>query len=138
MIIDVYNKLPSEAIEIRNAVFVNEQGFENEFDEIDDYAIHLVAFESGKAIATCRFYWDDERKSYVVGRIAVVKDFRGQSAGSTILEEAEKEIKKFGGTCISLLAQIRAKEFYKKCGYTAIGECCYDEFCPHVWMRKIL
>ncbi len=138
MIIKSYKILPSEAIEIRNTVFVNEQGFKNEFDEIDNYAVHLVAFEKEKAIAACRFYWDDERKSYVVGRIAVIKSFRGQSVGSAILEEAEKEIKKLGGTCVSLLAQLRAEGFYKRCGYTSAGEHCYDEFCPHVWMEKIL
>lgn len=33
-----------EAVETRENVFVKEQGFEKEFDEIDEKAIHLVMF----------------------------------------------------------------------------------------------
>ena len=49
----IYNTLPREAAIIRKAVFVEEQGFENEFDDIDSYANHLVLFDNDKPIATC-------------------------------------------------------------------------------------
>ena len=32
----IFDKLPSDAIMIRELVFVEEQGFQNEFDEIDE------------------------------------------------------------------------------------------------------
>ena len=38
----IYDTLPDEAAEIRRAVFVEEQGFHNEFDEIDKRAKHIV------------------------------------------------------------------------------------------------
>ena len=37
-----FDYLPQEAKDIRTEVFVNEQKFENEFDDIDDIAYHLI------------------------------------------------------------------------------------------------
>ena len=37
-----------------------------------------------------------------------------------------------------LAAQVRAKEFYEKQGYTAIGREFLEEYCPHIWMYKTL
>ena len=42
MIIESFDYLPLEAKNIRETVFVNEQGFNYEFDDIDDIATHLV------------------------------------------------------------------------------------------------
>ncbi|MFR8530009.1 MAG: hypothetical protein ACLVDB_02110 [Anaeromassilibacillus sp.] len=39
-----------EARRIRQAVFVDEQGFHNEFDEIDPEAWHVVLWEDGAAL----------------------------------------------------------------------------------------
>ena len=35
-----YHSLPQEAVLVRTKVFVEEQGFQNEFDDIDDSALH--------------------------------------------------------------------------------------------------
>lgn len=51
-----YTTLPQEAKDIRIEVFVKEQGFENEFDEIDTISHHIVAFDERKPIGTCRFF----------------------------------------------------------------------------------
>ena len=58
MIIESFNYLPLEAKNIRETVFVNEQGFNYEFDDIDDIATHLVLYTDDKAAATCRFFID--------------------------------------------------------------------------------
>ena len=60
MDIKIYDTLPEEAVRIREAVFVEEQGFQDEFDEIDSYAKHLVLFDGEKSIAVCRFFQDKE------------------------------------------------------------------------------
>jgi len=52
-----YDKLPSEARDIRVEVFVKEQGFQEEFDSVDNYAMHVVVFDGGRAIATCRYFY---------------------------------------------------------------------------------
>lgn len=43
-----YNTLPPEAAAIRQAVFVEEQGFQEEFDAIDRHALHLLLFADGR------------------------------------------------------------------------------------------
>ena len=70
---EVYPALPTEAASIRKEVFMEEQGFVEEFDEIDHQARHIVVFNGEVPIGTCRFYWDQERNSYVLGRVAVRK-----------------------------------------------------------------
>lgn len=134
----IYGFLPKEAISIRESVFVIEQGFIVEFDDIDSISKHLLIFENNMAIATCRFYIDNTRDSYILGRIAVIKEFRKRNIGKLILDEVEKEINKLGGTKISLSAQVRASGFYEKNGYIKKGEQFLDEYCPHIWMEKII
>ena len=48
-----YDALPPEAAAIRQAVFVEEQGFQEEFDAIDRHALHLLLFADGRPVALC-------------------------------------------------------------------------------------
>lgn len=135
MQIKTYNVIPKEAKHIRNEVFVKEQGFVNEFDEIDKTATHFVLFDGcEKPVATCRVFRKDG--SYILGRLAVLKDHRKKHYGSLILKEAEEYVGKSGGKSLLLHSQCRIKEFYKKLGYAEFGEIGYDEDCPHIWMKK--
>ena len=138
MKVKIYEKLPEEAKMIRTKVFVKEQGFENEFDEKDSISIHIVLYDLSKPVATCRFYHSEERQCYVIGRIAVLKEFRGLNVGSKLLEVAEKEILDRNGSIAELSAQVRAAAFYEKNGYHSLGDVQVDEGCRHVWMRKKL
>ena len=45
-----YDALPPEAAAIRQAVFVEEQGFQEEFDAIDRHALHLLLFADRKSV----------------------------------------------------------------------------------------
>jgi Predicted acyltransferase len=132
------NYLSPDAQKIREEVFVSEQGFQNEFDEIDNYATHLVFYEKNTPVAVCRYYEDKEKNTYIVGRIAVLKAYRGNHFGQHILEVLEQNILAEGGEKISLSAQVRVQSFYKKSGYIAKGETYLDENCPHIFMEKIL
>lgn len=134
----IYEELPPEAAAIRTAVFVEEQGFRDEFDETDSVATHLVGFVGAEPAACARVYWSDERGCYVVGRIAVSREMRGQSLGARILRAAEECAVARGGTRCELSAQERARGFYEKQGYAVCGEAHLDEGCPHVWMGKEL
>lgn len=49
-----YSTLPPEAILIRREVFMEEQGFQNEFDDIDSMATHLVLFDGDTPAAVWR------------------------------------------------------------------------------------
>lgn len=134
----IYNELPNEAKDIRTNVFINEQGFKNEFDDCEKISHHILCFVDGNAVGTARFFKDDETGNYHLGRIAVLKEFRKLHIGSKMLEFAENEIKKLGGKKIIISAQVRAKGFYKKCGFTEIGDEYLDEYCPHIEMHKSL
>ena len=53
MEIKFYNALPEEAAAIRTEVFIEEQGFKNELDDMDSCAEHLGAVAySGSAFAS--------------------------------------------------------------------------------------
>lgn len=56
-----YDALPPEAAAIRQAVFVEEQGFQEEFDAIDRHALHLLLFADGRPVGTLRAFTEDGR-----------------------------------------------------------------------------
>lgn len=127
-----------EAAEIRRTVFINEQGFENEFDDIDVYAFHAVLFAEDNAPAACGRLYSTDGKCFTVGRIAVMKHFRRKGYGESIVKALEKKARELGGIETELSAQVRAKVFYEKLGYSPFGEEYFDEYCPHIAMRKKL
>ncbi len=138
MEIKLYEDLPQEAIMIREEVFMKEQGFKNEFEELDHHCFHLVALIDHHPVGTCRFFFDNELNSYVVGRIAVLKDYRKNHLGSAILARTEEEVRKRQGSSLYLHAQCTAVPFYEKQGFQAFGNIELDEGCPHTWMKKTL
>ena len=130
----MYTTLPQGAKDIRIGVFMKEQGFENEFDDIDDMSHHIVVFDDEKPIGTCRFFL--ENAHYIIGRVAVLKEYRNQHIGKLLLESAEKEIKNLNGDLIVVHAQVRVSPFYEKQGYIQFGQIDDDEGVPHMWMKK--
>ena len=134
-----YDSLPEEAKTVRRKVFMEEQGFVNEFDETDEEAFHLVAFDDCEnPIATCRFFRGTEENEYILGRLSVIKAWRGKNIGTKLLLEAEKYVKERNGHSILLHAQCRVTHFYNQIGYSEYGNIEDDEGCPHIWMRKEL
>ena len=132
-----FDLLPKEAVEIRTAVFVEEQGFQEEFDSIDHKAIHFIGYQDGNPIATCRIFADSEDEStYILGRFAVLKAYRGKGIGRNLMRAVELYAKKMGLTHIRLHAQCRVEPFYQKLGFESYGEIELEEDCPHVWMKK--
>ena len=85
-----------------------------------------------------RVFKGQENGSYILGRLAVLKESRGKNIGSLIVEKAEEYVKKIGGEQIQLHAQCRVAAFYNKLGFSSFGEMEEEEGCPHIWMRKML
>lgn len=129
-----YNELHEDAKMIRQKVFVEEQGFENEFDDIDHHCLHLVVYKEDKPIGCARMF--DENGLMTLGRIAVLKEARHLHIGSYILSVLEEKAQSLGYHEVVLSVQLRASEFYSKNGYSAYGDEYLDEFCPHVHMKK--
>ena len=128
--------LNDDIIKIRTDTFIKEQGFLDEFDETDKTCSHIVLYKDEKPVATCRYFQNNG--VYHIGRVAVVKEMLNFHLVKKIMKFAEKEIKKDGGTEIEVSAQLRVKNFYKKLGYSEIGEVYLDEYCEHIKMVKKL
>lgn len=137
MNIKLYDYMCEDIVHIRTVVFVEEQKFEYEFDDIDNNCIFLVAYDMDKPIAMCR-YFPIDKDTYAIGRIAVMKDYRGKGLGGMIVEEAERHVKEAGAIFATLSAQVRVKEFYERLGYAPEGETYYEEYCEHIKMKKRL
>ncbi|MDD6727691.1 MAG: GNAT family N-acetyltransferase [Eubacteriales bacterium] len=139
MTVKVFNSLPDDAKKIRIEVFVDEQGFNEEFDSVDNRAIHFVMYDdNGEAAAVCRTFYEDNPKEYHLGRLAVRKKYRGCHLGAELLAYAEEYVKSLGCEVMELSAQVRASEFYAKQGYEKFGDIYLDEYCPHIMMKKNL
>ena len=124
--------LPEEAINIRTKVFVEEQGFKEEFDTIAKIAEHLILFVDDNPIGTCRYYKKDD--SYYFGRLAILKEYRNKNYGGLLLKEAINNLKKENAHKVILNSQLSAKDFYIKHDFLQEGEVFYEEGCPHIKM----
>lgn len=136
--VKIYNFLCEEAKTIREKVFMEEQGFKNEFDEYDEKVPHAVLFMEGQAVATGRLLQGEQQDEFIIGRVAVLKEYRGRNLGEQVMKALEEEAVRAGGTKISLSAQCQASGFYQTLGYEEAGEPYLDEFCQHIWMTKVL
>src|SRR5262245_31388662 len=77
-----------QALAIRIRVFVQEQRVpaQIELDIDDQTAIHFLALQSGRAIGTARVVI--KRGKAKIGRMAVLKSYRGNGVGAALLERA--------------------------------------------------
>ena len=127
--------LPEEARLLRTLIFIEEQGFVREFDDLDDTAVHIVAFDGDKPIGTCRYYPRPDG-SYAIGRLAVAREYRGKGVGSALVLEAERRVALLGAKTTVVSAQLRAAGFYRSLGYTEQGSPYPEEHVPHILMVK--
>jgi len=134
----VFKHFPQEAKKVREEVFIYEQGFSYDYDEMDDIAIHIVLFEDNIPIAACRVFESEECGKFVLGRLAVKKECRSKGVGSCVVEAAKEYVASVGGKFLILHSQLQAKEFYNKLGFVEYGEVEYEEDCPHIWMKAEL
>jgi predicted GNAT family N-acyltransferase len=114
---------------VRHAVFVEEQHVPEdlEWDEADERAYHVLAFDDeGVAIGTGRLRLDGQ-----IGRMAVAKEWRGRGVGGAILAALLELARKEGCTVVRLHAQTHALDFYKKYGFTAVGDEFDEAGIPH-------
>lgn len=139
IVVEYFNDVTEDTKYIRETVFVIEQGFSEEFDEIDKKSIHLLIKVNNKRAATARIFKSDHSNTkWTVGRFAVLKEFRGIGLGSFLMKKVEEKIKEQGGGIVELSAQKQAEKFYLSLGYTPMGDTYYDQHAPHIHMEKEL
>jgi predicted GNAT family N-acyltransferase len=128
--------------QVRYAVFVREQGVpaEVELDENDAnpaHCIHAAAFDAdNQVIATGRLVFGGELVR--IGRMAVLKSWRGNGVGVALLECLAAEAKRRGHRELMLHAQTHATAFYFKHGFLSHGGEFLEASIPHQEMRRAL
>ena len=136
MEIQIQKGLPPEAAFIRTEVFIHEQGFCGEFDEIDSRALHFVLYERGQAAATARLF--SQNGEWIIGRVAVLKSFRSRGLGSAIMKRIITFAQEQGIESLILHAQCAAVPFYESLGFHCFGNSGEEEGVPHRFMRLTL
>ena len=126
--------------QIRFAVFVREQGVppELELDAMDadpTQILHVVAANAqGEAVGTARMAL--EQPIPRIGRMAVLKAWRGKGIGQEMLEFLCAEAKRRGYQVVRLNAQTHATPFYYKQGFLSFGAEFVEAGIPHLEMRR--
>ena len=128
-----------EVAALRTRVFVEEQGVpaEIEQDAHDAGAVHVLdRDDDGRLVATGRLLVRDGLA--VIGRMAVDAAVRGRGHGAAVLAELHRQAAALGVTEVELHAQLPARGFYERAGYTAVGDVYEEAGIAHVTMRRPL
>lgn len=118
--------------DIRTTVFIYEQQVPEdlEWDEFDPVSLHVLALNSNdQPIGTARLLPDGH-----IGRMAVLKEWRGKGVGSAMLQRILEESSHRGMQKAMLNAQIAAIKFYEKFGFQVSGEEFMEAGIPHIKM----
>ncbi|MDX1916121.1 MAG: GNAT family N-acetyltransferase [Methylophilus sp.] len=118
---------------VREQVFIMEKHvpLDIEWDEHDADAIHLLALDQAQRAIGCARILESGR----VGRMAVLKAWRGYGLGQALLTEAiqicrDRQMKK-----IMISSQTHAIPFYQKAGFVVTSEAYIDVNIWHVDMQ---
>ncbi len=121
----------SQLKNIREKVFIQEQKVtpQLEWDGMDEKAIHFLVFNDKAAIGCARAIVIKDHMQ--LGRMAVLKEYRGQGIGSALLEKAMTIAKLNQLSAIYISAQCHAIDFYKKFGFEVKSDIYLDAEIPH-------
>jgi predicted GNAT family N-acyltransferase len=130
----------AEITALRTRVFVDEQGVppEIEQDAADETAVHVLSRDGeGRVVATGRLLLRDDGTASI-GRMAADASVRGRGHGAAVLTELHRQAALRGVTEVQLHAQLTARGFYERAGYTAVGEVYGEAGIAHVTMVRSL
>jgi predicted GNAT family N-acyltransferase len=119
---------------VRDAVFGQEQSVAREidFDDQDPHCVHAVATDAGGIpIGTGRMQPDGR-----IGRLSVLKQWRGQGVGTRMLEALVASARKRGFKKVYLHAQVQVIPFYERRGFARDGAEFLEAGMSHVTMTR--
>lgn len=130
------NKNILDALEIRKKVFIDEQGIdkEQEYDDKDSKCDHLIVYDNNIPVGTCRLLI--QNNVYLINRVAVINEYRGQAFGDFIMRMAIRKAFDMGAKEVIVHAQLRVKEFYRKLEFSEFGETYIEAGIPHINMKR--
>ncbi len=118
--------------QVRESVFILEQHVpvDLEWDGVDVDCIHVLAMnQDGQAIGTGRLLQDGH-----IGRMAVLREWRGQGVGGQLLELLIGEARRKHCPKLLLNAQVSAVPFYERFGFVTRGDVFDEAGIPHLEM----
>jgi predicted GNAT family N-acyltransferase len=120
---------------IRNQVFTKEQDIDAnlDFDGQDRDAVHVLVIYDGKYVGTGRMLSDGH-----IGRLAVLKAYRGRGLGAKAVLALVKEAGDTGMKRVYLGAQKHAVGFYEKLGFSEYGEPYIEVNIEHIHMERFI
>jgi ElaA protein len=121
--------------EIRMEVFVVEQRVppDEEMDDLDASAIHVLARVDGQPVGTGRLLVEAGAPARI-GRMAVREPFRRLGVGSAILTALLGVARSRGIETVTLAGQLHAIPFYERHGFAARDDVFLDAGIQHRWM----
>ena len=130
-----WGQFATEAKSIREQVFIQEQQIapEDEWDAQDAVALHFVVYIAKQPIATARLL-----SNHSIGRVAVLKSYRGLGLGKKVMEAIIQQAQQEQRPFLVLSAQVYATGFYQQLGFQVEGEEYLDCGIPHIRMRREL
>ena len=126
---------------VREEVFIVEQKVpqNDEWDELDAVSQHVVARDlDGQSIGSGRLAPPQPDSPPRIGRMAVLKSWRGRHVGETILHALIDRARALGYPSLEIHAQSHALAFYARFGFTAYGEEFLECEIAHRHMRREL
>lgn len=131
-----FSSLCNLAFALRREVFVLEQHVpeEEEIDEYDMSATHLVAILGGEVVGTLRLIQTEQHVK--IGRVAVRLSARGKGIAKALMVEGMDTMRHRGHAKFYLSAQADKLGFYEKLGFKAFGDIYDDAGIPHQSMRN--
>jgi predicted GNAT family N-acyltransferase len=123
-------------LDLRGTVFIQEQGVpeQRERDGLDGDCWHVLARDdAGRPIGCGRL-----TPAHKIGRMAVLREWRGRGVGVALLRELVARARVQGWPEVALEAQVSAIGFYEREEFVAYGEEFEDAGLPHRAMRLTL
>lgn len=127
-----------DAYYVRMKVFVEEQkvDVEEEIDQYEEEATHIVVYDEGKPVGAGRLRVVDGYGK--MERICVMLSHRKAGVGKLIMSKMESLAVDKGLSKLKLHGQTHAEGFYEKLGYVTVSGEFMDAGIPHVEMVKKL
>jgi predicted GNAT family N-acyltransferase len=123
-----------DSLDIRYKVFIDEQNVDQniERDEYENTATHIIMYINTTPIATSRIITTEEKIK--IGRVAVLKEYRGKGLGEIIMKETLNHLIKGGTVKVYISAQLYINKFYEKLGFIPISDVYLEANIEHITM----